>query len=62
MKRYGLEVLGVSEAKVSRNGVKRIGDATCVYLVVQDCGSKAGVAILLSEDVLMSGLCGFSLR
>ena len=30
MKRCGLEVLGVSEAKVRGNGVKRIGDATCV--------------------------------
>ena len=62
LKRYGLEVLGVSEAKIRRNGVKRIGDATCVYLGVQNSRSKAGVAILLSEDVLMSGLCGFSLR
>ena len=61
MKRYRLEVLGVSEAKVRRNGVKRIDDATCVYLGVQDCGSKVGVAILLSEDVLISGLCGLSL-
>ena len=61
-KRYGLVALGVSEAKVRRNGVKRIGDATCVYLVVQDCRSKAGVAILLSEDVLMSDLCGLSLK
>ena len=56
-----MEAIGVSEAKVRRNGVKKIGDATCVYLGVQDCGSKAGVAILLSEDVLMSGLCGLSL-
>ena len=62
LKRYVLEVLGVSEAKVRRNGVKRIGDATCVYLGVQDCRSKAGVAILLSEDVLMSDLCGLSLK
>ena len=46
-KRYVLEVLGLSEAKVRRNGMKRIGDATCVYLGVQDCGSKAGVVILL---------------
>ena len=42
--------------------MKRIGDATWVYLVVQDCGSKAGVAILLSEDALMSDLCGLSLK
>ena len=33
-----------------------------IYLGVQDCGSKVGVAILLSEDVLMSGLCRLSLR
>ena len=31
MMRYELEVLGVSEAKMRGNGMKRIGDATCVY-------------------------------
>ena len=56
MKRYGFEVLGVSEAKVRGNGVKRIGNATCVYLGMQDSTSKAGVAILLSEGVPM-GKC-----
>ena len=57
-----MEVLGVSEAKLRGNGVIKNGDAMCVYLGMQDCGSKVGVAILLSEDVLMSALCGLSLR
>ena len=31
MKKYRLEVLGMSEAKVRGNGVRMIGDTTCVY-------------------------------
>ena len=49
MRKYGLEVLGVSEAKVKGNRVKCIGDVTCVYSGVQEGRAKAGVAILLSE-------------
>ena len=49
MKKYRLEVLGVSEAKVRGNGMRMIGDTTCVYSGVQTGRSKAGVAILLSE-------------
>ena len=46
---YELEVVGVSKAKMRGNGMKRIGDATCVYSGLQEGRSKAGVAILLSE-------------
>ena len=49
MKKYRLKVLGVSEAKVRGNGMRMIGDTTCVYSGVQTGGAKAGVAILLSE-------------
>ena len=49
MQKFGLEVLGVSEAKVKGNGVKCIGDFTCVFSGVQYGRAKAGVAILLSE-------------
>ena len=49
MEKYRLEVLGVSEANVRGNGVKMIGDTTCVYSGVQRGRVKAGVAILLSE-------------
>ena len=49
MKRYRLKVLGVSEAKMRGNGMKRIGNATCVYSGVQEGRFKACVAILLSE-------------
>ena len=49
MKRCRLEVLGVSETKVRGNGVRMIGDTTCVYSGVQGGRAKAGVAILLSE-------------
>ena len=31
IKWYGLEVLGVSEAKMRKNSMKTIGYATCVY-------------------------------
>ncbi len=42
MKKYRLELLGVSEAKV-------IGVFTCMYSGVQGGRAKVGVAILLSE-------------
>ena len=54
-----MEVLGVSEAKLRGNGVIKIGDATCVYLGMQDSTSKAGVAILLSEGVPMDKCASF---
>ena len=50
MKKYRLEVLGVSEMKMRGNGVKMIGDTMCVYSGVQGGRAKAGVAILLSES------------
>ena len=50
MKRYRFKVLGVNEAKMRGNGMKRIGDATCAYSGLQEGRSKAGVAILLSEE------------
>ena len=40
MKRYGLKVLGVSKAKMRRNGMKRIGNAMCVYSGVQEGRSR----------------------
>ena len=49
MKRYRFKVLGVNEAKMRGNGIKRIGDATCVYSELQEGRSKVGVPILLSE-------------
>ena len=58
--KYGLKVLGVSETKVKGNGVKCIGDVTCVFLGVQDGSAKAGVAILLAETfgaLLKAGMC-----
>ena len=49
MKKYGLEVLGVSEAKMGENGMKRTGDATCVHSGVQGSRSKAGMVIWQSK-------------
>ena len=46
IKRYRFNVLGVYEAKMKGNGIKRIGDATCVYSGLQGGRSKEGVAIL----------------
>ena len=63
MKRYGLEVLRVSEARMRGNGVKTIGEVTCVYSGGQAGRAKAGVVILLSEKLgsyLLKGVevCG----
>ena len=49
MKKYRLEMLGVSEAKVRGKGEKAIGDVRCVFLGIQDGRARTGVAILLSE-------------
>ena len=49
MKRYRLKVLGVNEAKMRGNGIKRIGNAMCVYSGLQEGRFKADVAMLLSE-------------
>ena len=48
MKKYRLEVLGVSETKVRGNRMKQIGDVSCVFSGVQEGRAKGGVAILLS--------------
>ena len=48
---YRLEVLGVSETKVRRNGMKQIGDVSCVFSGVQEGRTKGGVAILLSREI-----------
>ena len=42
MKKYQLEVLGVSETKVRGNRVKQIGDVVCVYSGVQEGRAKGG--------------------
>ena len=49
MKKYRLEVLGVSETKVRGNGMKQIGDASCIFRCGGEGRVKGGVAILLSE-------------
>ena len=51
MKKYRLEVLGVSElqTKVRGNRMKQIGDVLCVFSGVQEGKAKGGVAIMLSE-------------
>ena len=49
MKKYRLDILGISEAKVRGKGVRMIGGTTCVYSGVQRERAKADVAILLSE-------------
>ena len=48
MQKYGLGVLGVSEAKVKGNGVRCIRYVTCAFSGVQKGRAKAGVPILLS--------------
>ena len=49
MKKYRLEMLGVSETKARGNGEKAIGDVRCVFSGVQAGRARAGVAVLLSE-------------
>ena len=48
MKKYQLEVLGLSETKVRGNNVKQIGDVVCVYSGVQEVRAIGEVVILLS--------------
>ena len=54
MKRYRFKVLGVNEAKMRGNGIRRIGDATCVYSEVQEGRSKAGVGACCQRSLEVS--------
>ena len=49
MKKYWLEVLGMSKTRVRGNGMKQIRDVSCVFSGVQEGRAKGGVAILLLE-------------
>ena len=49
MKKYRLEMLGVSETKARGNGEKAIGDVSCVFSGVQAGRARAGVAVLLFD-------------
>ena len=49
MKRYCLEVVGVSKTKLKGCGMKSADEATIIYSGVQSGRAKAGVAVLLSE-------------
>ena len=49
MKKYRLEMLGVSETKARGSGKKAIGDVRCVSLGVQTGRAIAGVAVLLPK-------------
>ena len=51
MKRYRLDVLGVSEGKMRGNGMKTVEGVTCVYSGVQEGRAKAGVAIYMAEEL-----------
>ena len=60
MKKHRLKVLGVSETKVRGNGMKQIGDVSCVFSGVQEGKAKGDVAILLSGrfgDLLKEWKC-----
>ena len=51
MKRYRLDVLGVSEGKMRGNGMKTVEGVTCVYSGVQEGRAKTGVAIYMTEEL-----------
>ena len=53
MKKYRLDVLGVSEGKMRGNGMKTVDGMTCVYSGVQQGRAKAGVAIYMVEELAM---------
>ena len=53
MKKYKLNVLGVSEGKMRGNGMKTVDGMTCVYSGVQQGRAKAGVAIYMVEELAM---------
>ena len=50
MKKYRLEVLGVSETKMKGNGSKAVGEGRCIFVGVEEGRAKAGVAIFLSKS------------
>ena len=50
MKKYKLDILGVSETKWKGNGAKNVDDCYVVYSGVSDGRAKAGVAVLMTED------------
>ena len=51
MKRYSLDVVGVSEGKMRGNGMKTVEGVNCVYSGVQEGRAKPGVAIYMAEKL-----------
>ena len=51
MKRYNLDVLGLSETKVRGNGMKEIDGAKYVYAGVSEGRAKCGVGIVVAESL-----------
>ena len=51
MKKYDLGVLGISETKWKGSGAKDIGDAYAIYSGVNEGRARAGVAVVLSEQM-----------
>ena len=51
MKRYRLNVLGISGENIRGNEMKTVEGVTCVYSGVQEGRAKAGVAIYMVEEL-----------
>ena len=49
MKRYNLDILGLSETKGRGNGMKVIEGASYVYAVVKEGRARGGVGIVVAE-------------
>jgi exonuclease III len=50
MRRYGLEVMGLSEVRWHGKGTMKIGDTTIVYSGVDDGVHERGVAVALAKE------------
>ena len=60
MKRYNIDVLGLSETKARGNGMKAVDGASYVYSGVTEGRAKRGVAIIVAErwaDCVRSWRC-----
>ena len=51
MRRYRLDVLGVSEGKIRESGMKTVEGVTCVYSGVQEGRAKAEAAVNMAEEL-----------
>ena len=65
MKRYNIDVLGLSETKARGNGMKAVDGVSYMYSGVTECRAKRGVTIIVAErwaDCVRSWRCERKMR